>query len=201
LLKVNHEIIEEAGKSDCIQSVIVLHEQIVISEEDQHPSHTFNDPIVDYMEGYFSLDLQLVINYQLGNKDDGQSTSMLDMDFLPPGVSFQLALSSDSEDFYFQHSQQIFHPLCGNQQVELHENKDVVEGVKHCCCFMHVFDDPFAVLLEAINNPNVFDFLRFEFVDKILNELSKNRLWSKHVQRNKTVDKVIAWLHWNFDFT
>jgi hypothetical protein len=88
LLKVNHEIIEEAVKSDCIHSDIVLHEKIIISEEDQQPSHTFNDPVVDYMEGYFSSDLQPVINYHLGNKYDGQSTSVLDMDCLPLGFHF-----------------------------------------------------------------------------------------------------------------
>ena len=86
-----------------------------------------------------------MINYKLGNKYDGQSTSVLDMDCLPLGVSFQPTLSFDSEDFYFQQSQQIFQSLCGNQQVELHENKDAVEGVKHVFCFMHVFEDPFAV--------------------------------------------------------
>jgi hypothetical protein len=80
LLKVNHEITEEVGKSDCIHSDIVLHEKNVIREEDQQPSHTFNDHVVDYMEGYFSSDLQPVINYHLGNKYDGQSMPMLDMD-------------------------------------------------------------------------------------------------------------------------
>ena len=93
---------EEEVKYECIHNDIVLHEKIVISEEDQQPSHTFNDPVVDYREGYFSLDLQSVINYHLGNKYDGQSISVLDMDCLLLGVSFQLALSSDSEDFYFQ---------------------------------------------------------------------------------------------------
>jgi hypothetical protein len=34
LLKENHEITEEAVKSDCIHGDIVLHEKIVISEED-----------------------------------------------------------------------------------------------------------------------------------------------------------------------
>jgi hypothetical protein len=75
-----------------------------------------------------------------------------------------------------------------------------VEGAKHDCCFMHVFEDPFVVLLEVVNNPNVFNFLRYEFVDKFLNELSINRLWSRHVQRKKIVHKVLAWLHWHFDF-
>jgi hypothetical protein len=113
-LKVNHEITEEAGKSDCIHSDTFLHEQIVISEEEQQPSHTFNDPVFYYMEGYFNSYLHPMINYYLGNKDDGQSKSMLDMDCLPPGVSLQPTLSFDSEDCYFQQSQQTFQPRCGN---------------------------------------------------------------------------------------
>ena len=76
-----------------------------------------------------------------------------------------------------------------------------MEGVKHDCWFMHVLEDPFAVLLEATNSLNAFDFLRFELIDKFLNDLSINRLWSKHVQRKQKVDKVLAWLHWHFDFT
>jgi hypothetical protein len=102
LLKVNHEITEEAVKSNYIHSDIVLHEKIVIREEDQQPSHTFNEPFVNYMEGDFSSYLHPVINYHLGNKYDGQSTSVLDMDCFPLGVSFHPALSSDSEDCYFQ---------------------------------------------------------------------------------------------------
>jgi hypothetical protein len=62
LLKVNHEITEEAVKFDCIHNDIVLHEKIVISEEDQQPSHTFNDLVVDYMESCFSSYLQPLIN-------------------------------------------------------------------------------------------------------------------------------------------
>jgi hypothetical protein len=108
LLKVNHKITKEAVKSDCIHSDILLHEKIVISEEDRQPSHTFNDPVVDYMECYFSSDLQPMINYQLGNKYNGQSISVLDMDCLPLGVSFQPTFSSDSEDCCFQQSQHIF---------------------------------------------------------------------------------------------
>ena len=88
MLKVNHEITEEVAKSDCIHSDTILREQIFISEGDQQPSHTFKDLVVDYMESYFSSDLQPMINYQLGNKYDGKSTSVLDMDCLPLGVSF-----------------------------------------------------------------------------------------------------------------
>ena len=57
LLKVNHEIIEEAVKSDCIHSDTILHEQIIVSEEDQQPSHTFKDHVANYMKGYFSPNL------------------------------------------------------------------------------------------------------------------------------------------------
>jgi hypothetical protein len=57
LLKVNHDITEEEGKSDYIHSDTILHEQIVINEENQQPSHAFNDRVVDYMEGYLGLDL------------------------------------------------------------------------------------------------------------------------------------------------
>ena len=50
-----------------------------------------------------------------------------------------------------------------------------MEGMKHGCCFVHVLEDPFAVLLEAVNSPNVFNLLRFEFIDRFLNELLVNR--------------------------
>jgi hypothetical protein len=75
-----------------------------------------------------------------------------------------------------------------------------VERVKHDWCFMHVLEDPFVVFLEVVNNPNVFNFLIFEFIDKFLNELSVNNIWRKHVKIRKIVDKMIAWLHWHYDF-
>jgi hypothetical protein len=201
LLKPNHDITEEVGNYDCIHNGIVLHEKIIISEEDQLPSHAFNDRVVDYMEGYLSSDLQPVLNYHLGNIDDGKSTSLLDMDFFPPGVSFQPTLSSDSKDCYFHQSQHIFQPLGGNQHVKSHENKNVVEGAKHNCCFVHILEDPFAFLLEAMNNPNVFNFLRFGFMDEFLNELSLSRIWNKLLKIKLTVDKMLSWLHWHSDFT
>jgi hypothetical protein len=172
----------------------------VFVHQEEMFSHVFHDPVACYMECFNNQNLQLMMSCKLRNKDDGQSTSVLNMDCLPPGVSFQSTLSYDSKDYYFQQSQQIFQPLGGNQQVKSHENKNAVEGVKHDYCFVHVLEDPFAVLLEAVNSPNVFNFLRFEFIDKFLNELSVNRLWSKHVQRKQTVDKMLAWLHWHYDF-
>jgi hypothetical protein len=76
-----------------------------------------------------------------------------------------------------------------------------VEGVKHDCCFMHVLEDPFAVLLEVVKNPNVFNFGGLEFIDNFFNELTVNKIWRKHVQRKQKVDKFLAWFHWHFDFT
>ena len=46
-MKQNHEITEEVGKFDCIHSGTVLHEEIVINEEYQQPSHAFNDHVDD----------------------------------------------------------------------------------------------------------------------------------------------------------
>jgi hypothetical protein len=76
-----------------------------------------------------------------------------------------------------------------------------VEGVKHDDCFVHILEDPFAIVLEEINSPNVFNFLRFRFMDEFLNELSISRIWSKLVQSKQTVDKMLTLLHWHFDFT
>jgi hypothetical protein len=75
-----------------------------------------------------------------------------------------------------------------------------VEEVKHDCCFVHILEDPFAVLLEAMNIPNVFNFFRFGFMDEFVNELSVSKIWSKLVLSKQTMDKIIAWFHWHFDF-
>jgi hypothetical protein len=66
---------------------------------------------------------------------------------------------------------------------------------------VHILEDPFAVLLKAVNSPNVFNFLRFGFMDEFLNELSVSRIWNKIVKSKQTLDKMLAWLHWHFDFT
>jgi hypothetical protein len=55
LLKANHEVTKEAGNFDCNSTT--LHRKMVVDEEDQQTSHALNDHVVDYMGGYFSLDL------------------------------------------------------------------------------------------------------------------------------------------------
>ena len=75
-----------------------------------------------------------------------------------------------------------------------------MEKVKHGFGLMHVLEDPFAILLEKINSPNIFEILRFTFIYNFLDGLSVNRIWSKHVQRNLALDKTLAWLHWHYYF-
>jgi hypothetical protein len=65
------------------------------------------------------------------------------------------------------------------------------------CAFL---EDPFAALLEAVNNPNIFDFLRFGFMGEFLRGLLAKKLWDKQVQRKHTVDKLLTWLHLHYDF-
>ena len=74
-------------------------------------------------------------------------------------------------------------------------------GVKRDDCFTRVLEDPFTILFEEMNNTNVFNFLRFGFMDVMLNELAVRWIWIKLVQSRWIVDKMIAWLHWHFDFT
>jgi hypothetical protein len=85
----------------------------------------------------------------------------------------------DSTNSCYQTSQQLYQ-FFRSQQVESPENKNAVERVKHDDCFTHILKDPFAILLEEINSPNVFNFLRI--MDEFLNELSVSRIWNKLVQ-------------------
>jgi hypothetical protein len=70
LLKENHKVAEEARKSDCIQSGIVLHEKVFISEKDQQHSHALNDHVADYLKGYSNSELQPVLNHHLEKEDE-----------------------------------------------------------------------------------------------------------------------------------
>jgi hypothetical protein len=114
LLKANNEITEEQGKSDCIHNGIVLHEQIVICEEDQQPYHTFNDHVADYMEGYFSSDSQHVLKYQPEKEDEADQeivvkgyfppseTNIIMQQYFQQGKVFQSFPSSCENDVVFQ---------------------------------------------------------------------------------------------------
>jgi hypothetical protein len=142
-----------------------------------------------------------MIGCNLRNEDDDKSTPILDMDCFLLGVSFQPTLSFDSKNCYLQQSQHIFQPLSGNQQGKSPKNKNAMEEIKHDCCFMHVLEDPFAVLLETMNSPHNFEILIFEFVYNFANELSMSMIWNKHVQSKQAVDEMLAWMHWHFNLT
>jgi hypothetical protein len=93
---------------------LTLHEKIVVSEEDQQPSHALNDHVVDYMEGYFSSDLQPVLNYQLENEDEVDQEIVIKGHFPSPELNvdiqqdfqqdkvFQSCLSSPMNDVVVQ---------------------------------------------------------------------------------------------------
>ena len=76
-----------------------------------------------------------------------------------------------------------------------------MEGVKCDDCFMHILEDPFAILLEEVNNPDPSKILRIGLMDKILNKSSAKRFWNKKVQRKRMVDRMLSWPHWDYDFT
>jgi hypothetical protein len=160
----------------------------------------FHDLVACYMENYNNHNLRLRMDCKLKGEDNGKSTTILNMDSFTLEVSFQAVLSSDSGGCYFHPSQQIYQPLDGNRQGKTHENKNAVEETKYNCCFTHVLEDPFAVWLETMISPNIFEILRFKFIHNFPDGLSVNKFWSKHVQNKQEVDKTLAWMHWNFGF-
>jgi hypothetical protein len=81
LLKENHE---KLGKFD--YNGTDLYGQIVVSKEDQQPSHAVNDHMVDYMDGYFGSDLQPVLNYRLENEDEVDQEIAIKGHFPSPGA-------------------------------------------------------------------------------------------------------------------
>jgi hypothetical protein len=93
---------------------------------------------------------------------------------------FQAWTLYDFGNPYYQTSRQLFQFL-RSQRVESPKNKDTMEGVKHDSCFTHVLEYPFAILLEEMNNTNDFNFLRFELMDELLNELTVRWSWSELV--------------------
>jgi hypothetical protein len=83
--------------------------------------------------------------------------------------------------------------------------------------FNHIFQDPFASLLETsereilgiclrlVSGYNSSEKMSFGVGVKLLFELPPQRPFifflSKSMQRVQTMDKILTWLHWVFDFT
>jgi hypothetical protein len=76
--------------------------------------HGFCEPMACYMKNTKSKNLGLRMDCKLIDEDNGQSTSLLDMDSFTPDISFQPVLSTHLGGCYFQWSQQIYRPLEGN---------------------------------------------------------------------------------------
>jgi len=97
-----------------------------------------------------------------------------------------------------------FHPFHDNQQLDFHERKREVGRLIQSEISLHSYDDPFVVCLEIVSRPEFADFVKFEFVCKFLFELPLSGVFfsppNKHIQGGKLVDKMLAWLHWVFDF-
>jgi hypothetical protein len=79
----------------------LLHEQIVVSEEDQQPPHAFNDHVVDYMEGYFSSYFHPMLNYQLENEDESDQEIVIKGHCPSPEINIDI-LKDFQQDKVFQ---------------------------------------------------------------------------------------------------
>jgi hypothetical protein len=198
LLKENFETINEVEECGLMQRHLGSFEQI--DSKMQQSSRMFDDPVVDYMEGFNSQNLQPMISCKDGSKDDHELVSKPTISLLPT-------------DVLLQQSYAVLHPSYDNHQLDLHEGKNAVGGVTHqsdnleqCLDIsLHCLEDPFAVLLEFVSGPKFSDFSDFsnvEFVCKFLNGFLVSRSFilplRKHMQIFQPVDKVLAWLH---DFT
>jgi hypothetical protein len=161
--------------------------------------HDLYNPVACYMKISNNQDLRLKTDCKLKGGDNDKSTSVLDMDCFALEGFLQPISSSDSGGCYFHPSQQIYQLLHGNRQGESHENHNAVEEVKHSFGLIHALEDPFAVLRETINNPNILELLRIKFICNFP-KLLVSRFWNKYVQRNLVLDKILACLHWHYDF-
>jgi hypothetical protein len=96
-LKENHEISKKIGSSDCIHSIIVLHEKIVIMEEHQLHSHASND---HYLERYLNSELQPVLEHQI--KEEVDQEVVVKGHFLSPKTNSDVQQYSQ-QNKVFQH--------------------------------------------------------------------------------------------------
>jgi hypothetical protein len=113
LLRENFETINEVEECGMIQSH--LDSMGKIDNELQQSPLVFHDPIVDYIEGLNSQNLQLLANYQSGNEDDKDLVLQPTSFSCPAGVSFQNSYE------YFQY----FHD---NHQLDLHGSRMQLRG-------------------------------------------------------------------------
>jgi hypothetical protein len=121
------------------------------------------DPKTYYMEKVYNQNIKIIVDCNEAMVVSNIILFTLD-DVLHPWLPY------DSRNYYYQTSQQICQFFNRSQQVESPKKKNAVEGVKHDDCFVHILEDPFVILLEEMKRPNVFNFLRFGFMDEFLNE-------------------------------
>jgi len=81
ILKENHEVTKEAGKSDCNNTA--LHKKMVLDEEYPRPSRVLNDHVANYTRGHFSLELQHMLYYQ-PEKEDEADQEIVVKGYFPP---------------------------------------------------------------------------------------------------------------------
>jgi hypothetical protein len=84
---------EEVGKEKTLTKEVC---PFIFVHQEETFSHVFHDPMACYMECFNNQNLQLMMSYKLRNRGDGQSTSVLNMDFFLPGGLFQSTLSYGS---------------------------------------------------------------------------------------------------------
>jgi hypothetical protein len=190
LLRENFETINEVEEYGLMQSH--LDSMGKIDNELQQSPLVFHDPVVDYMEGFNSHNLQPMISCKDGSEDDHELVSKSAISLLP-------------KDVLLQQSNAYFQSFYDSQQLKLHERKDAVEGLIQYDCLLYSFEDPFAAFLESASGPKFLNFFKVESICKFSLELLLSRLLIFPLKECKKgggiVDKVLIWLHWIFYFT
>jgi hypothetical protein len=134
---------------------------ILISEKESF-FHMIRDLETHYMRKVYDQNIPTTVDY---NESMSAPNIFTSDDVLQPWLLY------DSRNPYYHTSQQLCQ-FFRSQRVESPKNKNTMEGVKHDDCFTHILEHPFAILLEEMNNTNVFNFLRFVFMDELVNELA-----------------------------
>jgi len=113
----------------------------------------FHDPVNDYMEGFNSHMSKPIISCKYESKSDHGLVSKLDIYLFP-------------KDILLQHSNAYFQCFDDSQRLDLHENKDVFEGLIQYDYFMYSIEDPFEVFLESASGPKLLNFFKIESICK-----------------------------------